>query len=91
MLRHGFALEEVLPLVTTKTAAVLKLAAKGRLERGCDGDVAVLEKDSLTPRHVVARGGIMMRDGRAAVRASWMRGAPGDPPECHRRSLKAAS
>jgi beta-aspartyl-dipeptidase (metallo-type) len=62
----------VLPMMTANTAAVLKLAKKGRLDRGCDGDVAVLERDTLTPRHVVAGGRVLLRDGAPAVREAWV-------------------
>ena len=75
VLHNGFALADVLPIVTANTAAVLKLARKGRLARGCDGDVAVLERDTLEPRHVVAGGRVMLRDGAVAVRETWAEGA----------------
>jgi beta-aspartyl-dipeptidase (metallo-type) len=71
VLRHGFAMAEVLPIMTANTAAVLKLPKKGRLDRGCDGDVAVLERDTLAPRHVVAGGRVLLRDGAVAVREAW--------------------
>lgn len=75
VLRHGFALEDVLPLVTTNTATVLKLRSKGRLERGCDADVAVLERESLAPRHVIAAGRVLMRNGAVVAREGWMNGS----------------
>jgi beta-aspartyl-dipeptidase (metallo-type) len=56
-------LERLLPLVTTNVASVLKLGRKGRLERGADADLLVLERTTLEPRHVVAGGRVLMRDG----------------------------
>lgn len=75
VLRGGLALADVLPAVTSNTAAVLKLRTKGRLARGCDGDIAVLTRDSLEPRHVVAGGRVLMRGGAVTVRAAWAENA----------------
>ena len=72
VLRHGFAIEDVLPLITSNPAAVLKLRSKGRLAPGCDGDVAVLERDTLAPRHVVAGGRVLMRDRAVVARESFL-------------------
>jgi beta-aspartyl-dipeptidase (metallo-type) len=72
VLRHGFLLEDVLPLVTSNTAAVLKLRTKGRLARGFDGDVAVLDRATLQPRHVVAGGRVLMRDGAVIAQEGFL-------------------
>jgi beta-aspartyl-dipeptidase (metallo-type) len=58
----GWPIERVLPLVTTNTAAVLNLPAKGRLAQGCDADIVVLEPRSFVRRHVVAGGRLLLRD-----------------------------
>jgi beta-aspartyl-dipeptidase (metallo-type) len=59
----AWPLERLLPLVTTTPAARLKLPTKGRLQPGADADVLVLSRPSLQPRHVVARGRVLMQDG----------------------------
>jgi beta-aspartyl-dipeptidase (metallo-type) len=59
--------------VTTNTAAVLKLRSKGRLAPGCDADVAVFDRRTLAPRHVVAAGRVMMRDGAIITRESFLK------------------
>jgi beta-aspartyl-dipeptidase (metallo-type) len=58
-----WSLEQLLPLVTTNPAAVLKLANKGHLSTGADADLLVLERDTLALRHVVGGGRVLMRDG----------------------------
>jgi beta-aspartyl-dipeptidase (metallo-type) len=63
---HGFSLEEVLRLVTTNTAEVLKLS-KGRLKPGADADVVVLTRPGLEIRDVVADGRRLVKDGSFAV------------------------
>lgn len=63
VLEHDFSIEQTLALVTTNTAAVLKLERKGRLEVGRDADVLVLHKDSLEIKDVIAHGRLLVRDG----------------------------
>jgi beta-aspartyl-dipeptidase (metallo-type) len=72
VLNQGFALEQVLPLVTSNTARILKLAEKGALERGKIADVLVLERDTLTLRHAWAKGRCMVRDGEPVSREGWL-------------------
>jgi beta-aspartyl-dipeptidase (metallo-type) len=64
---HGFPLERVLPLVTSNTARVLKLARKGRLEKGNDADVVVLHRGTLGISHVFSRGKSFVRAGDLVV------------------------
>jgi beta-aspartyl-dipeptidase (metallo-type) len=65
---HGFRLEQVLPLVTTNTARVLKLNAKGTLDAGKDADVVVLRRDSLELVDVIAGGQRQVAQGRLNVK-----------------------
>jgi beta-aspartyl-dipeptidase (metallo-type) len=71
--RRGLPLERMLPLVTSNTATVLKLARKGRLAVGCDGDVLVLRRDTLEPVHVFARGRHLVNDGALTVREHFLK------------------
>jgi beta-aspartyl-dipeptidase (metallo-type) len=59
--KHGFPLEQMLPLATSNTARVLKLAEKGCIEEGKDADVVVLSADTLEIRAVFARGQSLVR------------------------------
>lgn len=43
VMEEGWALEEVLPLMTRNPAARLKLERKGRIAVGCDADILLLE------------------------------------------------
>ncbi|MGZ8382907.1 MAG: amidohydrolase family protein [Nitrospira sp.] len=72
---HGFALEEILPLVTTNTARVLKLGRKGSLQPGYDADLLIFRKDTLDLRDVVLGGKHVLQDGRAIVSEEWRRGS----------------
>jgi beta-aspartyl-dipeptidase (metallo-type) len=61
---HGLPLEQVLPFFTSNPATALKLPRKGRLAPGMDGDVLVMDAQSLELRHVFTRGQPRVRDGR---------------------------
>jgi beta-aspartyl-dipeptidase (metallo-type) len=63
VLEQGRQLDQLLPLVTTNVARVLKLQQKGRIEPGANADLLVLRRETLEPVHVVAKGRVLMRDG----------------------------
>jgi beta-aspartyl-dipeptidase (metallo-type) len=67
VVNHRFALERVLPLVTSNTARVLKLGGKGSLAAGKDADVLVLHKRSLELKELIAGGRRLMKDGAVVV------------------------
>jgi beta-aspartyl-dipeptidase (metallo-type) len=62
----GLTLEEALRPITCNPAEALKLGRKGRLEEGLDADLVILG-EGLVPDFVVARGRVMVRDGRPVV------------------------
>jgi beta-aspartyl-dipeptidase (metallo-type) len=61
-----WSLEQLLRLVTTNTARVLKLRNKGRIAVGADADIVTLRRDDLSIADVVARGRRLVADGRPA-------------------------
>ena len=69
---HGFALEMVLPLVTSTPADCLKLRDKGHLRRGCAADVLIMDARSLEIREVIARGKRMIANGAVAFRERYL-------------------
>jgi beta-aspartyl-dipeptidase (metallo-type) len=73
IVNHGFPVEQVLPLVTSNTARILKWDEKGTLERGKMADVLVLERDTFKLRHVWSKGRCMVRDGELVARAAWLK------------------
>jgi beta-aspartyl-dipeptidase (metallo-type) len=72
---HGFPLEDLLPLVTTNTARVLKLSRKGSLKAGCDADIILLRKDTLDLTDVILGGRHVFHDGKALVGEEWRQGS----------------
>ena len=63
---HGIRLETALLPITANPAAALKLARKGRIAPGMDGDLVVLDRE-LKPVAVVALGRVMLSDGEERV------------------------
>jgi beta-aspartyl-dipeptidase (metallo-type) len=72
VLNEGFTMEHVLPLATANTARVLQLRSKGSLEPGKDGDLLVLDPDSLEPVEVIARGKRMISGGEVQVEENFL-------------------
>ena len=72
LLARGHALEDVLPVFTRNIADVLRLAKKGRIERGCDADLVVLDPAG-RPRDVMARGRFLVRSGAPVVLGTFER------------------
>ena len=72
VVNHQMPLERVLPLVTSNTAAALRLPGKGRIAPGADADVLVLRRESLEVVHVFARGQRLLRDGRLTRREGFI-------------------
>lgn len=63
---HGWAWSEALRPVTTTPARILRLDRVGRIRPGGQADLVLLRDDGVDT--VVARGRIMVRDGRVLVR-----------------------
>jgi beta-aspartyl-dipeptidase (metallo-type) len=66
ILDHEIPIETMLPLVTSNTAAALKLDIKGKLEPGAAADALVLTKDGLEIRDVISCGRRLVKDGKLA-------------------------
>lgn len=64
---EGVALATALRIVTENPARGLGLTRKGRLAPGQDADIVLLDQD-LSPRTVVGRGNLLMKDGETLVR-----------------------
>lgn len=65
-------LAEALPAITSNVAALLRLHGKGRLEKGRDADLVVLD-DRLEVRDVMARGQWHIRSGEPQVWGTYER------------------
>jgi beta-aspartyl-dipeptidase (metallo-type) len=67
------SIDQALKLFSTNSASCYKLAGKGRIEKGFDGDLILLDKE-LQLVHVLAKGRIMIED--SVVKATGTFSAP---------------
>jgi beta-aspartyl-dipeptidase (metallo-type) len=67
-------LEQTLPCFTKNTAAVLKLKSKGQLCEKMDGDVLVLDKNTLDIQHVIAGGSLVYQEGKVIPQSETAEG-----------------
>jgi beta-aspartyl-dipeptidase (metallo-type) len=70
IVEEGLAPEQALRIVTSNVADATGLARKGRIAAGADADLLVFDQDWQV-RTVLARGRIMVEDGRPVVRGMF--------------------
>ena len=73
LIDHGVPLEEILPTLTSNVADLLKLSAKGRLGKGKDADLVVLD-DQHHIYNVMACGRWHVRNAEAEVFGTYEKG-----------------
>ena len=69
--KAGLPLELALKPLTANPARILKLARKGRILPGCDGDICLLREEDLSLHTAIAKGQIMVAEGAAVVRGTF--------------------
>ena len=62
--------ERAISMATSYVADQLSLKGKGRLEKGYDADILVLDGQN-RPKHVLAKGRVMMKDGTVQVKGTF--------------------
>jgi beta-aspartyl-dipeptidase (metallo-type) len=67
VLNEKLPLEIVVRTVTSNPAKILKLKNKGRIEKGYDADLCLLDEETLDIDTVIAKGRIMVQHGRPVV------------------------
>ncbi len=67
VLDQKLPLETVIRAVTANPARILKLTSKGRIEKGFDADLCLLDRDTLKLDTVICKGRTMVSDGRPVV------------------------
>jgi beta-aspartyl-dipeptidase (metallo-type) len=69
--KFGMPFEKILPMITANPARILKLPRKGSVKVGMDADLVILDAE-LRPSTVLARGRVMVRDGVAEVKGTFV-------------------
>ena len=67
VLKEGIPLEIAIKSVTSNPARILKLPGKGKLEKGFDADLCMLDDKTLDIQVVIAKGLIMVADKKPVV------------------------
>lgn len=62
VLKEEIPLEIAIKAITSNPAKILKLKSKGRVEKGFDADICILEADTLDIDMVIARGRLMSKN-----------------------------
>jgi beta-aspartyl-dipeptidase (metallo-type) len=62
VIKEEIPLEIAIKAITSNPAKILKLKGKGRIEKGFDADLCILEADTLDIDTVIAKGRMMIKD-----------------------------
>jgi beta-aspartyl-dipeptidase (metallo-type) len=71
VLADGVPIEIALSVATRNPARALGLPRKGVLAEGNDADVVLLRREDLSVHTVVARGRLLMREGRLLAKGTF--------------------
>lgn len=71
ILKEQIPIEIALKVVTSNPATFLKFENKGRIEEGSDADLVVLDKNTLDIKSVIAKGKIMMENGKIITKGTF--------------------
>ncbi|KZZ84228.1 beta-aspartyl-peptidase [Bacillus sp. SJS] len=63
--------EKAIQVITSNPASILKLTHKGRIAEGMDADLVLADKESLHIKTVLARGQVMMKEGKVLVKGTF--------------------
>ena len=69
--QENIPLETALRVITSNVADHLRLTRKGRVREGNDADLVLTDPDTLELQTVIARGQVMLRDGKLLVKGSF--------------------
>ncbi|WP_315077902.1 beta-aspartyl-peptidase [uncultured Clostridium sp.] len=69
--KYGIPIEVAIKVITSNVADTLKLYNKGRIEKGKDADLVIVDENSLDIDIVIANGIKMVQDGECIVRGTF--------------------
>ena len=73
LIDRQFLVEEVLALITSNPAKILKLDLKGAIKPGKAADLLILEKESFTLREVISSGNWLFKDGEPTFKEAFLK------------------
>ncbi|NFG61803.1 beta-aspartyl-peptidase [Clostridium sp. CMCC3677] len=69
--KYGIPIETAIKVITSNVADILKLYNKGRIEKGKDADLVIVDENSLDIDIVLCNGIKMVQDGECIVRGTF--------------------
>ncbi|NFG42240.1 beta-aspartyl-peptidase [Clostridium botulinum] len=69
--KYGIPIETAIKVITSNVADILKLYDKGRIEKGKDADLVIVDENSLDIDIVLCNGIKMVQDGECIVRGTF--------------------
>jgi predicted amidohydrolase len=81
-----WSLEDVLKLITTNPARYMKFKNKGTIEVGGDADILILQRHTLKPMYLIARGEVV-KTPTYTKRSAFGSPAPDAPPKTHEQEM----
>ncbi|WP_252225127.1 beta-aspartyl-peptidase [Clostridium sp. ZBS2] len=69
--KYGIPIETAIKVITSNVADILKLYNKGRIEKGKDADLVIVDENSLDIDIVLCNGIKMVQDGKCIVRGTF--------------------
>lgn len=71
ILEWDVKVEDAVRAITENPANILKLKNKGRIEKGMDGDIVLVDRENYEIQTVISKGVIMCKDGVPVVRDTF--------------------
>ncbi|MDT8715859.1 beta-aspartyl-peptidase [Clostridium sp. 19966] len=71
ILNKDIPIEQALKLITSNVAKNFKFAQKGRIKQGLDGDLVLVDKQTLKIKDVICMGNIMIKDEEIIKRGTF--------------------
>lgn len=68
---YGVPIEEAIKVITENVAQFLKLDGKGRIEKGKDADLVIVEEEGLNIDTVIAKGKVVVTEGKAVIKPTF--------------------
>ena len=69
--QHKVSISDAICSITAAPAAILGLKQKGRIAAGLDADMVLLRRDDLTIDSVIAKGKLLVQQGKALVKGTF--------------------
>lgn len=69
--QHKISISDAICSITAAPAAILGLKQKGRIAAGLDADMVLLRRDDLAIDSVIAKGKLLVQQGKALVKGTF--------------------